>query len=156
LIRHNRIRDVFVKSTTGKPLLQMEFEPHVDRSSDLKADFSLLIGNSRYYYDVQIVAVSKESGKTDVFDTLKEAFDSKKRKYNTLGNYIRPLIFSSGGLMDPNSAKFYKEIQKIVGPYMTDWMDTHIGMTLHKFRAYAAVSITPIIPIQGRNTYLIE
>ena len=50
--------------------------------------------------------------------TLEEAFNEKVRKYRSLGTYIKPLIFSAGGLLAKESAQSYKQIQTLVGPFI--------------------------------------
>ena len=61
----------------------------------------------------------------------------KRLSYNTVGSFIIPLIFLAGGLRAVESAKHYKELQKLIGP-SADWLDTSIGLTLTKTRAHAA------------------
>jgi hypothetical protein len=82
----------------------------------LRADFSLQLGTYRHYYDVQIVAVNKDSAREEAFQTLTEAADEKRRKYKSLGTIFHPLIFSTGGLMEKSTAREYKNLQKALGP----------------------------------------
>ena len=76
----------------------------------LRADFSVLSGTSRYYYDVQVVATNKDSARDDPYSTLDEAYQEKVRKYSALGLYFKPLIFSAGGLMAKETAQTYKSL----------------------------------------------
>ena len=119
----------------------MEEEPKVGQGDSLRADFAVTLGNSRYFYDVQIVAINKESAKEDAYSTLAEAAEEKRRKYSSLGAFFRPLIFSAGGLMEKETAKTYKGLQELVGPIAASWLDSSIGLTLTKTRAFSAASI---------------
>jgi hypothetical protein len=47
--------------------------------------------------------------------------------------------------MAVESAKYYKEFQKLIGP-SADWLDASIGFTLTKIRAHAAASIVNVLP----------
>ena len=76
-------------------------------ANELRADFSVLLGTSRYYYDVQIVAINKDSARQDAFETLTEAANEKRRKYSTLGAFFELMIFSAGGLIEKDTAKAY-------------------------------------------------
>jgi hypothetical protein len=112
----------------------------------LRADFSVLTGTSRYYYDVQIVAINKDSAREDPYSTLEEAYKEKLRKYNALGLFFRPLIFSTGGLMAKESAQSYKSLQRLIGPQNAKWLDTTIALILTQARATVACSIAREIP----------
>ena len=114
--------------------------------TELRADFSVLIGNNRHYYDVQIVAVNKDSGRDNPYSTLTEAADAKRRKYKALGAFFRPLIFSAGGLMEKDTAHAYKALQKLVGPARAHWLDNSIALALTQARAISAASIARISP----------
>lgn len=148
MIRHNQITKAFISTCQSDPEIQVEEEPVVqqqiegaDNSTLLRADFSILVGTSRYYYDVQIVAINKDSAKEDAFSTLEEAAKAKQRKYKELGNFFHPLIFSAGGLMEKTTAQTYKGLQKLLGPIRAKWLDSQIAITLIKSRAIAAMSI---------------
>ena len=106
-----------------------------------RPDFSALLGTSRYYYDVQIVAVNKASAREGAFETLEEAAAEKRRKYSHLGAHFIPLIFSAGGLMEKTTAKAYKSLQKLIGPIAAGHLDQSLGTILTKARAYSAASI---------------
>jgi hypothetical protein len=90
---------------------------------------------------VQIVAINKDSAKEDPLETLREAAEAKHRKYSTLKDSFRPLIFSTGGLMDLKTAKAYQEIQKAIGPTASSWLDKSLSLSLLKAKAFAASSI---------------
>ena len=139
--RHDAIVRSFVQALQSRPALQAELEPLVSSKADLHADFKAIIGNSWFFYDVQVVATSKDSARADPWATLQEAYDAKLRKYRILGGYIKPLILSTGGLMAKESAKSYKQLQEIVGPSVAYQLDVAVGLTLTKQRAYAASSI---------------
>ena len=48
--------------------------------SSLRADFAITLGNARYHYDVQCVAINKPSGREDPFSThLAESSSSEER-----------------------------------------------------------------------------
>jgi hypothetical protein len=112
----------------------------------LRADFSVLLGTSRYYYDVQVVAINKDSARTDPYSTLAEAAAAKKRRYASLGVFFKPLIFSAGGLMEKDTAKTYKGLQKLLGPSSAKWLDTTIALALTQARALSAASIARSSP----------
>lgn len=120
-----------------------------NRASSLRADFSTLIGTSRYYYDLQIVALNKGSSREEAYATLEEAAIAKKAKYRALGPYFKPLIISSGGLFARESAKAYKELQALIEPSECYWLDTSIALSLSKARAIAAISIAKDSPIDN-------
>ena len=101
----------------------------------------MLLGSSRYYYDVQIVAINKDSAREDAYATLTEAADAKRRKYRALGAFFEPLIFLAGGLMESGTSKAYKSLQKLLGPARAHWLDNQIALTLTQARATAAASI---------------
>ncbi|ENH74663.1 hypothetical protein FOC1_g10000744, partial [Fusarium oxysporum f. sp. cubense race 1] len=71
IARHNAVNRAFVKALGSRPDLEVEIEPLVQQDSSLRADFAVTIGNSRYFYDIQIVAISKDSAKEDPYSTLK-------------------------------------------------------------------------------------
>jgi len=119
----------------------VESEPLVGAGS-LRADFSSLQGTSRYFYDLQIVSIAKDSAKAEPTATLTEASVAKKAKYRSLGTSFYPLVISAGGLMQKDTAKTYKALQRLVGPAAASWMDTSVALTLLKTRAHAAASIT--------------
>ena len=138
----------------------MESEPRIDPTEPIvpgepaepaeptakRADFSVLLGSSRYYYDIQIVAVNKDSAREDVFATLSEAAAEKRRKYRDLGPFFKPLIFSAGGLMEKETAQAYKALQKLLNPAAVRWLDSSLALTLTKTRAFSAVSIAADTP----------
>lgn len=151
--RHDQVARALIKALSSRADLQVEAEPippppsssPTERSTSapsLRPDFSALLGTSRYYYDVQVVAVNKESGRDSAYETLAEAAAEKKRKYRALGPYFIPLIFSAGGLMEKETAKAYKALQKLLGPAAAKWLDSSLGVILAKARATSAVSIS--------------
>jgi hypothetical protein len=126
--RHDQVVRAFTRTLSCRTDLQIESEPRIEsgepgeprqpgepgearnsprestNSTEKRANFSVLLGPSRYYYDVQIVAVNKDSAREDLYATLVEAVAEKKRKYSALGPFFQPLIFSAGGLMDKDTA----------------------------------------------------
>jgi hypothetical protein len=108
-----------------------------------RPDFSVLLGTTRHYYDVQIVAINKDSAREDAYATLTEAADEKRRKYRELGALFHPLIFSAGGLMEQDTAKEYRALQKLLGSSRASWMDSNIALTLTQAKGIAATSIIP-------------
>ena len=70
----------------------------------------MLLGTTRHYYDVQIVAINKDSSRQDAFATLKEAADAKCLKYREYGTYFHPFIFLASGLIKELTAKTYKAL----------------------------------------------
>lgn len=95
---------------------------------------------------MQIVAINKDSARDDAYATLAEAAAEKRRKYSALGPFFTPLIFSAGGLMEKETAKAYKSLQKLLGPAAAKWLDSSLGMTLTKTRATSAASISRDTP----------
>ena len=75
----------------------------------------MLLGATRHYYDVQIVAINKDSSLPNAYATLKEAATAKNNKYKELGAFFHPMIFSAGGLMEEQTAKEYKSLQELIG-----------------------------------------
>ncbi|KAJ4266602.1 hypothetical protein NW764_015373, partial [Fusarium oxysporum] len=146
IARHNAVNRAFVKALGSRPDLEVEIEPLVQQDSSLRADFAVTIGNSRYFYDIQIVAISKDSAKEDPYSTLKEAASEKRRKYQSLGAFFYPLIFSAGGLMDQETSQTYKKLQELLGPFAALQLDLTIGLTLTKTRAISAASIARDLP----------
>jgi hypothetical protein len=143
IARHNQITRAFIKTLSCRDDLEVAEEPQVG-TNELRADFSVLLGTSRYYYDVQIVAINKDSARQDAFETLTEAANEKRRKYTALGAFFEPMIFSAGGLMEKDTAKAYKKLQKLLGPTRAQWLDTQIALTLTQARAISASSIAKI------------
>jgi hypothetical protein len=139
--RHDQVSRAFQKALACRDDLVVQKEP-LASSGSLRADFSVLLGAARYYYDVQVVAVNKESAKEGAYETLAEAAAEKRRKYAHLGAFFVPLIFSAGGLMEKETAKAYKSLQKLLGPIASSWLDTSLGVILAKTRAVSAVSIS--------------
>nr|AFI41156.1 reverse transcriptase [Pyricularia oryzae]AFI41157.1 reverse transcriptase [Pyricularia oryzae]AFI41158.1 reverse transcriptase [Pyricularia oryzae] len=107
----------------------------------LRADFAVINGVSKYYYDVQIVAINKDSGNTNPLNTLADAANNKRRKYQFLDPFFHPIIISAGGLMEKDTAQAYKQIQKLIGPVAAHWLDTSISLILLRSRTTAAISI---------------
>ena len=116
--RYNQVNRAFIKALSSRPDLEVQGEPHPDprARAEPRPDFSCLLRTSRYYYDIQIVAVNKDSAREGAFETLAEAAAEKKRKYRHLGASFFLLIFSSGGLIEKETAKTYKGLQKQLGP----------------------------------------
>ncbi|PVH67463.1 hypothetical protein DL98DRAFT_443562, partial [Cadophora sp. DSE1049] len=106
-----------------------------------RPDFSVLLGTSRHYYDVQIVAINKDSAREEAYATLSEAANAKRLKYKDLGLVFHPLIISAGGLMEKETAKAYKALQDLLGPSRAKWLDSYIASTLTQARGIAATSI---------------
>ena len=143
IARHDQITRAFIRTLASRADLQVEGEPKgpEDTGGELRADFSVLIGTSRRYYDVQIVALNKDSGKKEPYATLKEAADAKRLKYKSLGEAFEPLIFSAGGLMEEGTAQAYKALQKLLGPARSHWLSNQLAITLAQARAHSAGSI---------------
>ena len=78
--------------------------------------------------------------------TLQEAAAEKHRKYSAISHCFKPLIFSSGGLMEKETAQAYKALQRLIGPVAANWLDTQISYTLAKTRAVSAASIARSVP----------
>jgi hypothetical protein len=151
IARHDNIQKSIIWALRSKTALEAQSEASVD-STTKRPDFSCLIGPSRYYYDVQVVGIGKNSARSTPWETLKEAYDEKLRKYRSLGTYIKPLIFSAGGLLAKESAQSYKQIQSLVGPFIANEMDIAIGVTLAKSRAISAASVANKLPSSGLYT----
>ena len=126
--------------------MEVEAEPLVDPTTDLRADFSVLLGARRQYYDVQIVAINKDSAKEDAYNTLAEAATEKRRKYKSLGTQFQPIILSAGGLMEKDTAAAYQGLQKLLGPVRAKWLSNTIALHLTQARAIAAASIARSSP----------
>ena len=145
--RHNEITRAFQKALASRADLEVEIEPVIGPTSPtaattaLRADFSATIGASRYYYDIQVVAVNKASGREEALATLEEAAQEKRRKYSSLGPLFQPLIFSAGGLMEKSTAQAYKGLQALIGPIAAHFLSTSIALTLIKARVNSAASI---------------
>jgi hypothetical protein len=107
IARHDAIVYAFHKALSSQPALEAEKEPLVQKETSLRADLVITLGTSRHFYDIQIVAISKDSAKEDPYSTLREAAEEKKRKYRCLGAFFHPIIISAGGLMDLETAKTY-------------------------------------------------
>jgi hypothetical protein len=148
--RHNQVTRAFIKTLSCLDSLEVKEEPLINPEAPvneaLRADFSILTGTSRYYYDVQIVAINKDSGRLDPYSTLTAAAEEKRRKYSALGLFFKPLIFSAGGLMEKDTAKTYKGLQRLVGPKNANWLDTSLALILTQARTQAAISIAWDIP----------
>ncbi|KAB5581299.1 hypothetical protein GE09DRAFT_948992, partial [Coniochaeta sp. 2T2.1] len=152
--RHNQAVRAFTRALSCRTDLQVETEPRVEPAESAepteptarRADFSVLLGSSRYYYDIQIVAVNKDSARDDVFADLSEAAAEKKRKYRALGPFFKPLIFSAGRLMEKETAQAYKALQRLLNPAVVRWLDSSLGLTLTKTRAFSASSIARDTP----------
>jgi hypothetical protein len=128
--------------------LQVEEEPRVSAnpSNELRADFSVVLGTSKYYYNIQVVAINKDSTREQAAATLTEAADKKRRKYSCIGAFFHPLIFSAGGLIEKSTVQAYKSLQKLLGPVGSKWLDNQIAITLVQTRATLAVSIARTLP----------
>jgi hypothetical protein len=147
IIRHNQVTRAFITTLSSREDLKVESEPtpvytanSVPENSK-RPDFSVLLGTSRHYYDVQIVAINKDSAREEAFATLTEAANAKQLKYKDLGPVFHPLIFSAGGLMEQGTAKTYKALQGLLGPSRARWLDSYIASTLTQARGIAATSI---------------
>lgn len=141
--RHDLVTRAFTSTLSSRADLKVIEEPKVPNGegAPLCPDFSVMLGTSRYYYDVQVVALTKDSAKEGAYETLSEAAAAKKRKYKDLAPFFVPLIFSAGGLMEKETAKAYKSLQKLIGPTAASFLDRRVGITLAKSRAISAVSI---------------
>ena len=129
-----------------EPLVAPEATALTGSTDALRADFSVLTGTNRVYYDVQIVALNKDSARNDPYETLEEAYREKQLKYRVLGQAFKPLIFSAGGLMSRDTAQSYKSLQRLIGPQSAKWLDKSIALILTQARATAASSIARVAP----------
>ena len=147
IIRHNQVTRAFTTTLSSREDLKVESEPTPATSAtsapvnSQRPDFSVLIGTSRHYYDVQIVAINKDSAREEAYATLSEAARAKQLKYSALGPVFHPLILSAGGLMEKETAKAYKALQDLLGPSRAKWLDSYIASTLTQARGIAATSI---------------
>ncbi|CEI71000.1 unnamed protein product [Fusarium venenatum] len=144
--RHDTVVRAFYNALATEPTLEVQKEPLVDKATSLRADIAVTIGNSRYFYDVQIVAIAKDSARSDPYETLREAAEEKRRKYRTLGAFFQPIIISSGGLMELETAKTYRKLQDLVGPVAAAQLDSSIALALTRTRAISAASISKEAP----------
>jgi hypothetical protein len=153
IARHDAVTRAFYRALSSQPGLETEKEPLVQKETSLRADLAITLGTSRHFYDIQIVAISKESAKEDPYSTLREAAEEKKRKYRCLGAFFHPIIISAGGLMDLETSKTYQKLQDLIGPWAADQLDQAIGLALIRTRASSAASIARDIPrIQARRS----
>ena len=136
----------FYRALASQPTLEVQKEPLVDKATSLRADLAVTLGTSRYYYNIQIVTISKDLAKEDPYKTFREATEEKRRKYRSLGAFFQPIIISAGGLMELETAKTYKKLQDLIGPIASAQLDSSIGLTLTKTRAISAASISKDIP----------
>jgi hypothetical protein len=141
IARHDTVVRAFYRALASLPTLEVQKEPLVDKATSLQADLAVTLGTSRYYYDIQIVAISKDSAREGPYETLREAAEEKRRKYRCLGAFFQPIIISAGGLMDLETAKTYKKLQDLIGSVTAAQLDSSIGLTLPKTRAISASSI---------------
>ncbi|KAJ3496448.1 hypothetical protein NLG97_g2646 [Lecanicillium saksenae] len=121
--------------------LDPQLEPKVPGTQGLRTDLSTTYKGSIRYYDVQIVSINKASAKRDPQETLREAAEAKKAKYRSLGTQFIPIIISTGGLMEKSTAKVYKDLQGLIGPVASAWMDSMISLALYRARTSASTSI---------------
>ena len=146
IIRHNQVTRAFITTLSSREDLKVESEPtpitaSIALENSQRPDFSVLIGTSRHYYDVQIVAINKDSAREEAYATLSEAANAKRLKYSALGPVFHPLILSAGGLMEAETAKTYKALQGLLGHSRAKWLDGYIASTLTQARGIAATSI---------------
>lgn len=98
--RHNQLVYAFRNTLSTKTSLEVEIEPLIGPNTSLRADFSAILGTSRYFYDVKVVAINANSSKEEALETLAKAADNKRRKYAALGPFFHPIVISAGGLMN--------------------------------------------------------
>ncbi|KAG8352292.1 hypothetical protein FVEN_g9656 [Fusarium venenatum] len=146
IARHDTAVRAFYRALASEPSLEVQKEPLVDKATSLRADIAVTVGNSRYYYDIQIVAIAKDSARSDPYETLREAAEEKRRKYRTLGAFFQPIIISAGGLMELETAKTYRKLQDLIGPIAAAQLDSSIGLALTRTRAISAASISREAP----------
>jgi len=144
--RHDTVVRAFYRALATEPTLEVQKEPLVDKATSLRADIAVTIGNSRYFYDIQIVALAKDSARSDPYETLREVAEEKRRKYRTLGAFFQPIIISSGGLMELETAKTYRKLQDLIGPVAAVQLDSSIALALTRTRAISAASISKEAP----------
>ncbi|KAJ3496972.1 hypothetical protein NLG97_g2259 [Lecanicillium saksenae] len=121
--------------------LDPQLEPKVPGAQGLRTDLATTYKGSIRYYDVQIVSINKPSAKPGPQETLREAAEAKKAKYRSLGTQFIPIIISAGGLMEKSTAKVYKDLQGLIGPVASAWMDSMISLALYRARTSASTSI---------------
>ena len=149
IIRHNQVTRAFITTLSSREDLKVEAEltPAIAATASTapvnsrRPDFSVLLGTTRHYYDVQIVAINKDSGKEDAYSTLTEAANEKRRKYKDFGTVFHPIIFSAGGLIEKDTAKAYRALQGLLGESRAKWLNSYIRVTLTQARGIAATSI---------------
>ena len=146
IIRHNQITRAFITTLSNREDLKVKSKPtpvtaFLALKNSQRPDFSVLIGTFRHYYDVQIVAINKDSAREETYATLLEAANAKRLKYNALGPIFHPLILSAGGLMEAETAKTYKALQGLLGHSRAKWLDGYIASTLTQAQEIAATSI---------------
>lgn len=112
----------------------------------MQANFATTIGSTRYYYNVQVVAIKKPSARLNAQATLQDAAAEKQRKYSKLQHCFHPIIISTGGLMEIGTAQTYKSLQRTIGPVAAAWLNSQISFTLARTHAISAASISRPIP----------
>ncbi|PTD05366.1 hypothetical protein FCULG_00000001, partial [Fusarium culmorum] len=70
IARHDTVVRAFYRALASEPTLEVQKEPLVDKATSLRADIAVTIGNSRYFYDIQIVAIAKDSARSDLMRPL--------------------------------------------------------------------------------------
>jgi hypothetical protein len=82
IARHNQVTRAFINTLNSQGNLKVEAElvvqPIGSPGGELRADFSVLIGTTTYYYNIQIVALNKDSAREDPYNTLEEAAKAKQ------------------------------------------------------------------------------
>lgn len=96
------------------------------------------MNTSHYYYDSQIVALNKASNQAQPAETLAEAALAKRATHSRYGQFFHPLILSAGGLTEQSTATIYRQMQRLVSPIESSWMDSQIGLALTRARCHAA------------------
>lgn len=70
----------------------------------------MLIGTSKYYYNVQIIVINKDLAREEAYATLSKAINAKRLKYSDLGLVFHPLILLVKGLIEAEIVKIYKTL----------------------------------------------
>ena len=138
--RHDFLCRELNRAIAAIPGTRSTIEPRVSGVTAARGDLEVVNSSGTTYYDLTVVAVTAKSAAKDPFSTLNTAELDKKRKYSALGNSLKPLVFSPGGLLGARTSTEYKAIQQALSYSGATYLDRILSVTLARFRAATWIS----------------
>lgn len=147
IVKHDKICQALTTALRTNLDHEVFLEPRGDYR-DIRTDIRIDNPKRTLYLDVLVISLTKEKVRRDPYDTLASTEQTKKNKYQVLGQALRPFILSQGGLLGKETSQTYKELQRSFPPSTSEWLDKYIAVLLLRLRArnWMGTALTRLSP----------